>query len=439
MVWYFLESALTLPILYAIVSTIIEFRYHKNHCRIIIILAILSTFAVEGSLLLSGFELSDIYNIAWITTCVPSFFCLLYLAKYRDLSFIFAFLTECLIASIITGLSYIFAFLLPWDQEFIPVILHFIILIALYLLCRKVFGERYYEAVKNQKRKWLIYCVLPIFGLITWVLYIRSTSHAINLEDKVSIPYAGYIYPQDIPPLIFLMLFVFFLTGLIIYVIVLTHQSIVESNERTVLDFQAKALDAQLKELLKNEESMRIIRHDFRHHIRVLSSMLQSEQYLKAITYLNSFDKEMESTKIDFTCPNAVIGAITSIYTVKAAEENIQFTHFEDIPGVLPVDDLDIGAAISNALENALNACVRMSTPNRYIDFKFVCCKKQYILELTNSFEGTVEFDNNGRPISVQENHGVGSYSIYAFCKKYNATIDYMAENGVFTMRLLFN
>jgi hypothetical protein len=105
----------------------------------------------------------------------------------------------------------------------------------------------------------------------------------------------------------------------------------------------------------------------------------------------------------------------------------------------LPVDDMDIGAAVSNALENALNACMKMPDESgSFIDLKFIQHKKQFVLDISNSYSGTVEFDGGGRPVSNRKDHGIGSQSIYAFARKYNSSTDYSAKNGVFSIRIMF-
>lgn len=176
-----------------------------------------------------------------------------------------------------------------------------------------------------------------------------------------------------------------------------------------------------------------------RHHLSTLSGLLESKEYIHAQEYLRQLEQNLAQVKQQSYCSNAVINAILPFYDAKAQKEGIHFSVQIHITGELPVDHLDIGAVISNALDNAMNACMKQSVEaERFINFQFIQHKKQFVLDISNSFSGTVEFDSNNRPVSRSENHGIGSQSIYAFARKYNAATDYSARNGVFSIRIMF-
>lgn len=46
---------------------------------------------------------------------------------------------------------------------------------------------------------------MPVLCLVIWALYTGLSAQLLDIKNKVSIPYAGYIYPQNIPALIALM------------------------------------------------------------------------------------------------------------------------------------------------------------------------------------------------------------------------------------------
>lgn len=56
-----------------------------------------------------------------------------------------------------------------------------------------------------------------------------------------------------------------------------------------------------------------------------------------------------------------------------------------------------------------------------------------FCADISNSLSRTVKFDTNQR-----ENHGIASQSIYAFARKHNVITDYSAQNGVFSIRIMF-
>lgn len=154
MIWYFIDSLITLPLLYAIMGTIVEFRFSKRRCIVIIILAICTSLFMDGfHYLYNGGDLAELYAYSWLTTALPSFVCLFYLAKFRDGSFLFAFLTECVIATITTFLAYIFAYFLPWRSGFFPFLFHGLMLTGILFLCRRYLGRDFMEASRYQGKR----------------------------------------------------------------------------------------------------------------------------------------------------------------------------------------------------------------------------------------------------------------------------------------------
>ncbi len=439
MLRYFVDSLVTLPLLYAIMATMIEFRFGKRRCLIVIALAICITVSMDSWKYLHSGVLTDIYAFAWLTTCIPSFLSLFYLAKYRDGSFFFAFFTECVLASIVSFLAYIFAYLLPWRSEVFPFLFHTLMLFGILFVCRRFLGRNFIEAARYQGKRWLLYCALPFMCIVIWIMYTGSFSHSIDIANKIDLPYAGYIYPQDIPLFIVLLVIIFYTVSLILIMITIIHRADKERREKTTLYFQSKALRERLFSLEDKEESLRILRHDMRHHLSTLSGLLHNKELLQAQEYVSQLDHNLVQTKQESFCANPVINAVISYYAAIAQRERIQFLIRIQISGNLPVDDMNIGAILSNALENAYNACMKQPVDvKRFIELKFIQHKKQFVLDVSNSFYGDVVFDLSGRPVSQRKDHGIGSQSIFAFVHKYNSTIDYSAKNGVFNLRIMF-
>ena len=59
------------------------------------------------------------------------------------------------------------------------------------------------------------------------------------------------------------------------------------------------------------------------------------------------------------------------------------------------------------------------------------------MFQIANPIEHPVSFGKDGLPLAEGEQHGFGSRSIAAFCKKYDATCHYEQQNGWFTLRVI--
>ncbi len=373
MIWCVIESLLTLPLLYAIMGSLIEFRFGKRRRLFIIGFAICVTVFMDGWNYMHGSGVTNLYSKSWITTLIPNFLSLLYLAKYRDGSFLFVYLTVSVIASIATFLSHIFAYLVPWQSEAITFLFHTAILVGIFFVCRHLFRSRFFEAAKYQGKRWPLYCTLPFICIAAWVMYNCSPTRLIDIGNKIYLPYAGYIYPHDIPLFIALLVMVLYTASLVLIIITTTYQAEKDREEKADLNFQSRALKERLFSLEEKEESLRILRHDIRHHLSALSVLLDNQELSGARKYISQLDQNLTQVKQESFCANAVINAIISYFAAIAKREKIRFSVLVQISNHLPVDDMDIGAVLSNALENAQNACMKLPPDaERFIELKFI-------------------------------------------------------------------
>ena len=71
------------------------------------------------------------------------------------------------------------------------------------------------------------------------------------------------------------------------------------------------------------------------------------------------------------------------------------------------------------------------------IDIK-VLNRPRFMIQVANTFDGNIEFDENGIPTNHEDGHGFGTRSIVAFCKLHNAHYIFKAEGDKFTLFLNF-
>ena len=97
-----------------------------------------------------------------------------------------------------------------------------------------------------------------------------------------------------------------------------------------------------------------------------------------------------------------------------------------------------LATALANTLENAIHACEKIEQPKRYIEVKSIT-HPRFMLQVKNSFDGIVAFDEEGIPLAAKKGHGFGTRSIATFCNKNNAFYEFSAEENDFITRMIFN
>ena len=80
--------------------------------------------------------------------------------------------------------------------------------------------------------------------------------------------------------------------------------------------------------------------------------------------------------------------------------------------------------------------CCQLPKEQRAIICKCIY-KSGLILKISNTCVNDIVFSPDGIPLSKEEEHGIGTRSIMAFCKKYNAFCTFTAKDGWFTLKIV--
>lgn len=181
-------------------------------------------------------------------------------------------------------------------------------------------------------------------------------------------------------------------------------------------------------------------RHDLRHHLSVIESYLQSDNYDELQKYLAEYKSSLPDNKELFLCENSAANGIVLHYAELAKKEGITVTTNLHLPQKIRVTDIDLCIILGNCLENALEACRRIKTGQKYIVIKSKVHGDMLGITVDNSFDGKIE-SNNGRILSRKRcrEEGLGLSSIQAVAQKYNGTVLYNYDNKEFQISVMLN
>lgn len=204
-----------------------------------------------------------------------------------------------------------------------------------------------------------------------------------------------------------------------------------------LLSTQISALQSRMEVTRAADEAIRIERHDLRHKLQAVAGMVEKGATEEALAYIGASQAHLDELKPVRWCQNPVLDAIFSSYFNQANRQGIEVRAALAIPDELAVDAAELATVFANALENAIHACAELPEGERKIVCKCIN-RPQLMFEVANTCAGKVSFDARGLPAAAHRGHGIGTRSIAAFCEKYGAACFYEAENGWFTMRMVF-
>lgn len=204
-----------------------------------------------------------------------------------------------------------------------------------------------------------------------------------------------------------------------------------------LMKFQIENLKEKMAQDAMAAEQSRIDKHDTRHKFQTASCLLQSGNVSEALDYLTRSANQLQAETSVTYCKDLLLNATLSSYFGQAKKAEIVLETHLSFPNTLPVDSGEFSVVIANALENAIKACCQLPEEQRIIVCKCIY-KPKLMLEITNPCKDDIVFSKEGIPLSKEKEHGIGTRSIMAFCKKYGALCSFSLEDGQFTLKIVF-
>lgn len=167
--------------------------------------------------------------------------------------------------------------------------------------------------------------------------------------------------------------------------------TILNRNARLRQENQLLSMQQQRYENLKASiEEMRQARHDMRHHLNQISRLAEEENLPKLKEYLTSTICKIPDFDMHL-CENQAADSVAGYYYALARRENIPFSLQLDLPARLPVDEVDMCLVLSNLLENALEASLRIVDRPRHIRItSYLHAGNLLLIQVENTYVGEI-------------------------------------------------
>lgn len=210
----------------------------------------------------------------------------------------------------------------------------------------------------------------------------------------------------------------------------------VKAEEKNKQTERLLALQGELyTSLNRNIEETRAARHDLRHQLAAISTMIQHKDYEHLQEFVEQYRKSVPTDKDIILCENYAANSVISHYIALALEEGIQSV---DVCCVLAedsgIEDTDLCVLLGNLLENAIEGCSSVPEEKRKIKLRISTHAANLMLTLDNTFSGTLLTENGEYLSSKRQNgqKGIGLSSVAALTEKYNGSLYIEEKNGWF-------
>lgn len=236
-----------------------------------------------------------------------------------------------------------------------------------------------------------------------------------------------------------------------------------EKSSRMILEQQIDTLQKHIGEIERLYAGVRSIKHDMKNTLTVLMRLFsekETEGKPELTAYLSELNKSFDELDFRFRTGNAVADALLNMKYHEITEKIPELSFQADsllFPPDLAIQSYDIGVILGNALDNAVEGCIRQKQKSaesvpfiRLVSFRR---GKYFFLEIENSFDGKIVRKHGAEfPSTLKDDrhtHGIGFANMKKTAEKYSGTVDYsvrtdpgQTENAhgyaIFTLSVMF-
>ncbi len=312
---------------------------------------------------------------------------------------------------------------------------------VLYFTLRR-FVQDYREKEYAVHRTELLFIITPgLTGLMVCTLLRITIDTAENGVPETL--YDRYPSLMVIMPVILLLLLFSVMFGVKLFQDMICWNR--EKSSRIILEKQVSSLQEHMGEMERVYSGIRGMRHDMKNTISLIMQLAAGkEEELKA--YLEELNETMDRLEFRFKTGNTVVDTLlnmkyheiaSTVPDLRMDVEGLQF------PEKLFIQSYDIGIVIGNALDNAIEACLKVKEPDAeaFIHISSFQKRELFFLKVENSFDGKVvrkpqnEFSVTDK--ADRENHRIGLANIKSTTEKYQGTMDFRVKDRVFILSVM--
>ncbi len=220
-----------------------------------------------------------------------------------------------------------------------------------------------------------------------------------------------------------------------------------EKSSRIILEKQLGSLQEHIGEMERVYSGIRGMKHDMKNTISVIMQLsIGKEEELQA--YVEELNRTMDRLEFRYKTGNTIVDTLLNmkyheiiniIPDLQMDVEGLQF------PEKLFIQGYDVGIILGNALDNAMEACLKLKEKEpdaeTFIRISSSQRRELYFLKIENSFDGRLVRDPQKEfPMTDKSdgnNHGIGLANIKSTAEKYQGTMDFKVKDRVFILSVM--
>ena len=159
------------------------------------------------------------------------------------------------------------------------------------------------------------------------------------------------------------------------------HKAELEECDKKLLQMKINSLEAQYKEMLKSRKVV----HDMKNHLLALKKYSQEQDWIGLNDYLNELSEDILDYNYQIWTGNRMLDMILNEKLKEAKDKKIDMQISTEVFTTLPFTDREIISLFGNLLDNAIEACERITDKNTWIHIKMKKKNQLLYFEIKNN------------------------------------------------------
>lgn len=308
-----------------------------------------------------------------------------------------------------------------WSLCLCMVAVHLVITLPLFFYIK----TQYAKIVQSQLFAWNYLWGVPVTFYMIWFYHLYLTGQS---SPEVALNVSSVLFLL----LINLGAFLVYHTEVLL---LLEKENVLALNQQNhLLTMQTLQYD----NLQNRIDEARQAKHDVRHHAYLIREYLRSGKLQELDAYLDNYCGSLPDTQTLVHCHNPAANALLSFFAQQAQNSSIDMDIFVQLPETLCLPDTALSVVLGNLLENALEACRRITEGERKITIRGKAEMGSVFFEITNTFEGVLRRNKEGKILSTKPgNHGLGLDSVSQLVKANGGILELEENQGIFRASVL--
>ena len=230
---------------------------------------------------------------------------------------------------------------------------------------------------------------------------------------------------------------------LIIIIASLVSNCISKSYFQNISSVLEKQVDTQIryyKKIGKLSRDLRNFRHDYKNHLLCIQGLIDNNKYDDVKKYISEITKQNSGSLKEFYSGNTIADSILNDKSEQADKIDIKIDYHGTI--YENISPADLCTILSNALDNAIEACEKITdkTQKKIISVNCNYVKNIQFIKISNPVLEDVKISNNFIETSKSDKniHGIGLYNIKNTVAKHNGQFEISCKDKNFILDIGF-